>query len=174
MRMLSYNINVDRHETRLCSFCNIRWLFLGHFQYVIVFSFMVYSSSHCIILWGLISFLQYHLSLCPFSIIETSLLQHFFCTNLFLCIEVYYTNRECSVCDFIFLCLYYLESILYHCVSKCRNWVKSLDPIHWDPNKIHSYKKQKDSLEAWAAFSWILILTWNLGGCRSDSVPTFF
>ena len=38
----------------------------------------------------------------------------------------------------------------------------------------HSYKKWKDSLETRAVFSWILILTWNFGGGRSDSASTFF
>ena len=38
----------------------------------------------------------------------------------------------------------------------------------------HSHKKRKDSLETRAAFSWILILTWNFGGGPSDSASTFF
>ena len=37
----------------------------------------------------------------------------------------------------------------------------------------HSHKKRKDSLETWAACSWILILTWNFGGGRGDSASTF-
>ena len=38
----------------------------------------------------------------------------------------------------------------------------------------HSHTKRKDSLETRAAFSWILILTWNFGGGPSDSASTFF
>ena len=38
----------------------------------------------------------------------------------------------------------------------------------------HIHKKRKDSLETRGAFSWILILTWNFGGGRSDSASTFF
>ena len=38
----------------------------------------------------------------------------------------------------------------------------------------HSLMKPKDSLETRAACSWILILTWNFGGSRSDSTSTFF
>ena len=41
-------------------------------------------------------------------------------------------------------------------------------------NFYHSHKKRKDSLETRAVFSWILVLTWNFGGGRSDSASTFF
>ena len=39
---------------------------------------------------------------------------------------------------------------------------------------LHGHKKRKDSLETWAAFSWILILTWSFGGGLSNSASTFF
>ena len=42
---------------------------------------------------------------------------------------------------------------------------------HLNPLFKHSHKKQKDSLETRAAFSWLLILTWNVGGGPSDSAP---
>ena len=39
----------------------------------------------------------------------------------------------------------------------------------------HSHKKKrKGSLETRVVFSWILILTWNFGGGRSDSASSFF
>ena len=38
----------------------------------------------------------------------------------------------------------------------------------------YSHQKRKDSLETRAVCSWILILTWNFGGERSDSASTFF
>ena len=46
---------------------------------------------------------------------------------------------------------------------------------HWQQILFdHSHKKRKDSLETRAVFSWILILTWNFGGGRSNSASTFF
>ena len=38
----------------------------------------------------------------------------------------------------------------------------------------HSHKKRKDSQKTRTAFRWILILTWNFGGGRSDSASAFF
>ena len=129
--MLSYNINVDRHEARLCFFCNTSSFLsqqLGEFfrksSLCHFFSFIVHSSIQGIVLSRLFNFSQYHLNLCPFSIIKMSLRQHLFCTDLFLCTEIYYTNQKCFLWDFIVLCLYHLENILCHCVSKCRNWEK--------------------------------------------------
>ena len=43
----------------------------------------------------------------------------------------------------------------------------------WVCECYHSHKKRKDSPETTAAFNWILILTWNFGGDRSDSASTF-
>ena len=40
--------------------------------------------------------------------------------------------------------------------------------------KNHRHKKRRDSLEAWVACSWILILTWNFVGDRDDSTSVFF
>ena len=59
---------------------------------------------------------------------------------------------------------------------------KYLDsPKHLNENSLqiesynHSHhQKRKDSLERQTVFSWILILTWNFGGGRSDSASTFF
>lgn len=104
------------------------------------------SVLHCFLICGIQQWSRYHFmralqfapNLCPFSNIKMCLPQQFFCTGLLFCIEMYYTNPECSVCDFI--CLYYLESTLRHWLSKSRNdqSIVQHDSIHQD-KFINSY-----------------------------------
>ena len=61
-----------------------------------------------------------------------------------------------------------------HYSQHCLNVSLHYNTNHYWYNFDHSHKKRKDSLEARVVFRWILTLTWNFGGGRSDSASTFF
>ena len=80
-----------------------------------------------------------------------------------------------------FTFLYHLKTSKNLAFTVNRNWTFNTNYLQCFTNKYisrnsfyHSHKKQKDSLETWAVFSWILLLTWNFGGGRSDSASIFF
>ena len=69
--------------------------------------------------------------------------------------------------------IYFINDFQYLQIIYCHYRIKLL----WKKCSYafnHSHKKRKDSLEARAAYSWILKLTWNFGGGRGNSASTFF